>query len=142
MATYDLTVGSGFPYQGRRSFELEAVFDATVQNLVQNDVAKIIVVPANTVIQTVFWRVATVEGASRNFAIGDSSATNTWITTTTANSLAAGITATGTLDSKLYTAADYLSVLAVTSGGLTGCKLYVKALCWRVDDPTSLNVSL
>lgn len=139
MATYDLTVGSGVPALAEwREFIAEATFDASVQNLAQNDVAQLIAVPAKTLITGVFWEIETVEGASRNFAIGDGSDTDGYITTTTANSLATGAsglsltegtpnTVTGYSDGKYYSAADTIDVLAVTSGGLTACKLRVIA---------------
>lgn len=139
MATYDLTVGSGVPALAEwREFIAEATFDASVQNLAQNDVAQLIAVPAKTIITGVFWEIETVEGASRNFAIGDGSDTDGYITTTTANSLATGTsglsltegtpnTITGYSNGKYYSAADTIDVLAVTSGGLTACKLRVIA---------------
>lgn len=139
MATYDLTVGSGIPALAEwREFIAEATFDASVQNLAQNDVAQLIAVPAKTLITGVFWEIETVEGASRNFAIGDGSDTDGYITTTTANSLATGAsglsltegtpnTITGYSNGKYYSAADTIDVLAVTSGGLTACKLRVIA---------------
>lgn len=139
MATYDLTVGSGIPALAEwREFIAEATFNASVQNLAQNDVAQLIAVPAKTIITGVFWEIETVEGASRNFAIGDGSDTDGYITTTTANSLATGTsglsltegtpnTITGYSNGKYYSAADTIDVLAVTSGGLTACKLRVIA---------------
>lgn len=139
MATYDLTVGSGVPALAEwREFIAEATFDASVQNLAQNDVAQLIAVPAKTIITGVFWEIETVEGASRNFAIGDGDDTDGYITTTTANSLATGAsglsltegtpnTVTGYSNGKYYSAADTIDVLAVTSGGLTACKLRVIA---------------
>ena len=139
MATYDLTVGSGVPALADwREFIATATFDASVQNLAQNDVAQLIAVPAKTLITGVFWEIETVEGASRNFAIGDGSDTDGYITTTTANSLATGAsglsltegtpnTITGYSNGKYYSAADTIDVLAVTSGGLTACKLRVIA---------------
>ena len=116
----------------------ENVFDASKRNLVQNDVAAVLSIPAGTLIMGVHWEVETVEGASRNFAIGDGSDTNGFIETTDGNTLASGATAlalteaapdtvTGYSAGKYYSAADTLDVLAVTSGGLTALKLRVKA---------------
>lgn len=91
MSTYDLTVGAGIPALADwREFIATATFDATAQNLAQNDIAQLIKVPAKTLITGVFWEVETVEGASRNFAIGDGSDTDGYIASTTANSLASG----------------------------------------------------
>lgn len=106
--------------------------------LAQNDVVEALSIPAGTFVQGVQWEVETVEGASRNFAVGDGTTTNGWITTTTANSLASGCsllaltegtpnTVTGYSAGKYYSAADTIDLLAVTSGGLTTCKIRIKA---------------
>lgn len=141
MATYDLTVGGAVvPALAPSSFVLEAEFDATAQNLAQNDIAQLIDIPAKTRVDRVFWEVTVVEGAARNFALGDGSDTDGYITTTTANSLASGTsglaltegtpnTITGYSAGKYYDTADTLDLLAVTSGGLTTCTIKVKALC-------------
>lgn len=125
---------AGFP-----SFVVfENVFDASKRNLVQNDVAAVLNIPAGTLIMGVQWEVETEEGASRNFAIGDGDDTDGFVTTTTANTAASGATAlalteaapntvTGYSAGKYYSAADTIDVLAVTSGGLTTVKLRVKA---------------
>ena len=79
-----------------------------------------------------------VEGAARNFGIGDGSGTSSYITTQSANALAEFRTAlgltegtpntiTGYTNGKYYSAADTIDVLAVTSGGLTTCKLRICA---------------
>lgn len=111
--------------------------------LVQNDVVALLPIPAYTYIQAVFWRVAKVEGAARNFSLGDVGDATLWLGSTSANSLAAGVSTyvttitnvTGTADGKLYTANDALCLKAQTSGGLTTARIYVKALGWRVDYP-------
>lgn len=116
---------------------MEVVFDATKQNLAQNDIAQLVNIPAKTLVRRVFWEVETVEGGARNFAIGDGSDTDGFIATTSANSLASGIsglaltegtpnTITGYSGGKYYSAADTLDLLAVTSGGLTGAKIRIK----------------
>lgn len=115
------------------------VFDGSVSTLAQNDVATLINIPANTYVMKVFWEVETAEGAARNFALGDGADTDGYVTTTTANTLAAGSsdlaltegapnTVTGYSNGKFYSAADTLDLLAVTSGGLTTCKIRVSAL--------------
>lgn len=112
----------------------------------QNDVIEALSIPAGTLIQGVMWEVITVEGASRNFAIGDGDDTDGFITTTTANSAATGCSAlagavaggasdpasdplivTGYSAGKYYSAADTIDILAVTSGGLTTAKIKLKA---------------
>ena len=125
---------AGFP-----SFVVfENVFDASKRNLTQNDTAAVLDIPAGTLLLGVHWEVETVEGASRNFALGDGSDTDGFVTTTDGNTLASGTTTlalteatpntvTGYSAGKYYSAADTLDVLAVTSGGLTALKLRVKA---------------
>lgn len=126
---------------------LEGKFDATRRNLAQNDVAEIITIPANTWVIAVFWEVEVVEGASRNFAIGDGGNTSGFVPTTSANSLATGCyngssagavqaltegtpnTFTGYSFGRYYPSADTMDLLAVTSGGLTACRVAVKAVC-------------
>lgn len=104
----------------------------------QNDVIEALAIPAGTLIQGVMWEVETVEGAARNFAIGDGSNTAGFIASTSANSLASGCTAlaltegtpntvTGYYGGKYYDTADTIDILAVTSGGLTTAKIRVKA---------------
>lgn len=143
MATYDLTVGSAVPpaqIGAGRSFVMDATFTATSQALAQNDVAQLIDIPANTLVERVYWEVTTVEGAARNFKIGDGADDDGFITTTSANSLTSGVSAlnltegapntiTGYSAGKYYSAADTLDLTAVTAGGLTTCVVKVKAKC-------------
>lgn len=121
-------------------------FDATKRVLAQNDVIEILDIPAGTLITGVQWEVVTVEGAARNFAIGDGGDTDGFITTTSANTATSGCSAlagivlggagdpandplvvTGYSAGKYYSAADTLDLLAVTNGGLTTCKIKIKA---------------
>lgn len=141
MAIFDLTVSTGG--QGPQAFSdragfVERLFDATAQNLAQNDVAQLIHIPAKTLVLRVFWAVETVEGGARNFSLGDGGDTDGFVVSTTANTLASGVsglvltegapnTITGYSNGKYYSAADTLDLLAVTSGGLTGAKIRVKA---------------
>lgn len=115
------------------------VFDATEQNLDQNETVALIDIPAKSYVLKVFWEVQTVEGAARNFAIGDGDDPDGYIASTSGNSLASGAsnlalttgtpnTVTGYSNGKYYSAADQLDLLAVTSGGLTGIKIKVSAL--------------
>jgi hypothetical protein len=135
----DSTLGSGSNAAGFPAFTVfEGVFDATKRVLAQNDTIEVVDIPAGTLVLGVQWEVVTEEGASRNFAIGDGSDTDGYITTTTANTAASGATAltlgeatpntiTGYSSGKYYAAADTIDVLAVTSGGLTTCKIKIKA---------------
>lgn len=124
--------------------ESEVDFALAANTLAQNDVLEAIAVPANCLVSRIQWEVTRVEGAARNFAIGDGSTTNGYITSTTANSLASGcstfagtlggtgaagdpVTVTGYSSGKYYSTADTIDILAVTSGGLTTCKIKVKA---------------
>lgn len=138
---------TGASYPGFVTFD--GIFDATQRNLAQNDTAAVIAIPIGTIILGVSWEILVSEGASRNFAIGDAGATNSWVTTTSGNTTvgvkgASGTvgwsgpitvnTASGALSGntggKQYTAADNILVLAVTSGGLLNLKLRIKAFGW------------
>jgi hypothetical protein len=107
----------------------------------QNDVIEALRIPANTLIQGVNWEVEAVEGAARNFALGDGDDTDGFVPSTSANALAKGATAialtegtpnvvAGYSAGKFYSAADTIDILAVTSGGLTTAKIRVKAYGW------------
>lgn len=121
-------------------------FHRTV-GLAQNDIAQVVTIPAGTYIQAVHWSVETVEGAARNFSIGDGDNTTGWIGSTSANSVASGastfagtlggtgaaadpVVVTGYSAGKYYAAADTLDVIAQTSGGLTTAKIRIKAVGW------------
>lgn len=118
---------------------LEAIVDFSkilTAAVAQNEVVEAIPIAANTMVLGVRAEVLVVEGAARNFGIGDGSGTSSYITTQSANSLAEFHTAlalteatpntvTGYTAGKYYAAADTIDVLAVTSGGLTTCKIRV-----------------
>lgn len=144
MATLDHTVGNySYPYARglARVFAFQELFDPAAKGvLAQNDVAQLIKIPANTWVFGVRWQVTKVEGAARNFAIGDGANTSGWIASTSANALATGYsgpvaltegapnTVTGFSAGKFYSADDTLDVLAPTAGGLTTCQIKVAAL--------------
>ena len=144
MATFDQTVGGyAYPYHGAIApvTVIQMLFDPAVKGvLVQNDVAQLIKIPDNSWVFGVRWEVTKVEGAARNFGIGDGSGTSSFVATTTANSLATGFsgpvsltegvpnTVTGYSGGKFYSADDTIDVLAVTSGGLTTCQIKVAVL--------------
>jgi hypothetical protein len=143
MTTYAKTAraraNTGNPYVATQTF------DAALRNLAQNDIAELINVPAGSVVHWVRWEVQTVEGAARNFALGDGSSTSGFIATTSANSVANGCSAlaltegtpntvTGYSAGKYYGSADTIDLLAVTSGGLTAAKIRVSALITRLAD--------
>ena len=116
---------------------IEATFDATKRNLAQNDTADIAVIPKGTVIHTVHWEVLTVEGAARNFSLGNEDSATAYLATTSANSAtsgaAVGLTLTeatpNTVAAWYLTAEKKLRIAAVTSGGLVATKIRVKLLC-------------
>lgn len=135
---------AGFPSYA--VFENVIDFSKLATAAAQNDVVPALAIPANTLIQGVAWEVEGVEGASRNFAIGDGDDTDGFVASTSANTLAKGATAlagtvaggaadpandplvvTGYSAGKFYSAADTIDLLAVTSGGLTAAKIRVKA---------------
>ena len=120
---------------------LEAIVDfskITTALVAQNEVAEAIDIPANCRVNHVRAEVLTVEGAARNFAIGDGASTSGYITTQSANALAefhttlllteaAPNTVTGYTNGKYYATADTIDILAVTAGGLTTCRIKVSA---------------
>lgn len=142
MANFNLTRGgtAGYPdTSARKVYVIDSVFDATQQALAQNDVAQLINVPAGSFVQLVKYEVEAVEGAARNFSIGDGSDADGYITSTSANSVGAGVsslaltdgepnTVTGYTAGKYYAAADTIDLTAVTSGGLTAAIIRVKAV--------------
>lgn len=141
IVSYSGANAAGFP----APVVIEGFLDCTKTSaaMAQNDVAEVLTIPAGTFIQGVVWEVETVEGAARSFAVGDGSGTSGFVTTTSANSLASGCSAlaltegtpntvTGYSSGKYYAAADTIDVLAVTSGGLTGAKIRLKAFGWAM----------
>jgi hypothetical protein len=116
---------------------IEGTFDFTKRNLAQNDTIDIAVIPKGTVIHALQWEVLTVEGAARNFSVGNEDSATAYLTTTSANSatsgVAVGLTLTegtpNTAAAWYNTAEKKLRIAAVTSGGLTTAKIRVKALC-------------
>lgn len=140
MATFNLAIGGSTAYpaaDSRKTFVITKTFDATVQPLAQNDIAQLINIPANTWVSLVRWEVKTVEGAARNFSIGDGVNASGFIASTSGNTLAEGVsgpvsltegapnTVTGFSGGKYYPVADTLDLTAVTAGGLTACKIDV-----------------
>lgn len=143
MTTTNLTVGGTAKMpntKAGKTFVLENVIDFSINTMAQNDIAQLLNIPAKTLVQAVQWEVERVEGAARNFAIGDGADDDGFITTTTANTLASGCsgltlteatpnTVTGYSNGKYYSAADTIDLKAVTSGGLTTGKIRIKAVC-------------
>lgn len=143
MPTYDLTLG-GPAISGRESpfktVTKSVVVDFSKRVLIQNDVAQVIDIPADTFVRLVRWEVLKVEGAARNFSIGDGVNAAGYIASTSGNALAEGIsgpialtegvpnTITGFSGGKYYPVADTIDVTAVTLGGLTTCILKVTAV--------------
>lgn len=138
MTTYNLTKGgvAGIPVHGVNRVSVVSVeFDAGAQNLAQNDIAELINIPANVWVPLVRWAVTKVEGAERNFSIGDGDDAAGWIASTSGNALADGVsgpvaltegtpnTVTGFSGGKYYSVADTIDLTAVTAGGLTAMKL-------------------
>lgn len=142
MATFDNTPRAG--EQPGNPYVITQVFDAASQNLAQNDIAQLIDIPGKSWVDLVWWEVLTVEGAARNFALGDGDDDDGYETTTTGNSLASGVsgpvaltegtpnTVTAYTGGKYYATADTLDLKAVTSGGLTALKIKVSARVTRL----------
>lgn len=143
MAEFNLAVGGTTKLPATNTDRIsmvKKVFDATAQNLAQNDIANLINVPAETFVALVKYKITKVEGGARNFEIGDGTDPNGFITTTSGNALGSGVsgpvvltegtpnTVTGFSGGKYYSAADTIDLKAVTAGGLTGCKVEVTAM--------------
>lgn len=143
MATFDLTLG-GSAVAGRESpykiMVKSVIYDFSKRTLAQNDVAQVLDIPADTWVSLVRWEITKVEGAARNFSIGDGVNAAGFVASTSANTLAEGVsgpisltegapnTITGFSGGKYYSAADTLDVTAVTAGGLTTGILKVTAV--------------
>lgn len=125
-------------------YVLEAIVDfsstATTGLTTQNDVMEAIAIPANCRVNHVRCEVLTVEGAARNYAVGDGATPTGFIPSTTANTLgsthnvlagtlggtgaaADPVVITGYTSGKFYAVADTIDILAVSVSGLTACKL-------------------
>lgn len=141
IVSYSGSNAAGFP----APVVIEGFLDCTRTSapMAQNDVAEVVSIPAGTFIQGVVWEVEVVEGAARNFAVGDGANTSGFVPSTSANSIGSGCSAltltegtpntvTGYTAGKYYAAADTIDVLAVTAGGLTGAKIRLKAFGWTV----------
>lgn len=143
MATKTLSTASSVvhvtsPYK-MYVLESEIDFTNTSNTLAQNDIAELIAVPGNCYVQMVRWEVKTVEGAARNFSLGDGASATGYLASTSANAIAEGCSApvsltegapntvTGFSNGKYYPNADTIDLTAVTAGGLTTAKINVKA---------------
>lgn len=148
MTTLDLTLpSSSGSVSGRslkrspyKTYQLENTIDFSVaaNALAQNDVAQIIVLPGNCFVRQVRWEILVVEGAARNFSIGDGVTTDGYLLTTSGNTLAEGCIAPVLVEAtpntiagfgfgKYYASTDTIDVKALTSGGIVAMKLRVVA---------------
>lgn len=143
MATFTLTNGSSAVSSRESTYKTvvaSALVDFSKRTLAQNDIAEVISVPADTFVRLVRWEVTKVEGAARNFSVGDGASATGYVASTSGNTLAEGVsgpvaltegapnTVTGFSGGKYYSAADTIDVTAVTAGGLTTCILKVTAV--------------
>lgn len=113
----------------------------------QNDIAEVIDIRENTRVISVRYEVMTVEGAARNFGIGDGANDVGYIASANANAVGEGATLVAgyvnTSDAgvaqdalvlnppysagKYYSAADTIDIKALSPGGLVGAKIKVSA---------------
>lgn len=142
MSDQDLTSGVHVTYPPARAskqYVAEQVIDCTEKPLTQNDIAKMIDVPANSFVEKVHWAVETVEGSAVNFEIGDGADPDGYVAATSANSVESGIsdlaltegapnTVTGYTAGKLYKTADTIDLKAPDAGGLSAAKIRVRAI--------------
>lgn len=112
---------------------IEGYFDATKRNLAQNDTIDIADIPAGTLIHAVHWEVETVEGAARNFSVGNTGSATAYVASTSANTATSGVSLAlveAAPPTAVYVSADTkLRIAAVTAGGLTAAKIRVKVAC-------------
>lgn len=144
MANVNLAMSGGINdvvrFDGKFEWRLyEVVFDAAKHPIAQNEIANLIDIPAQTFVERVQWRVEKVEGGARSFALGDDADDDGYVVSTTANTLAEGVSQlaltegtpniiTGLSGGKYYSANDTLDLKAMTAGGLTACKIRVRAV--------------
>lgn len=123
----------------------EVVVDYTKADLsmLQNEVDNIIDIPANTYVAMVRAEVLVVEGAARNFDVGDGDNAAGYHSARSANAIAefcsapvsltegAPNTVTGFSNGKYYAAADTIDVRAPSAGGLAAAKIKFTALMFE-----------
>lgn len=142
---FNVTKGTGFPYSGGgQVFVLEGEYDSTKQPLAQNEVAQLINIPENTFVQKVFYKIATGQGASQTFELGDESDTDGYAAAVDAQTAGGWVASSFTLADgtpntvvgygagKLYTGADTIDLKALHAAGLTKAVIAVKVVCVRI----------
>jgi hypothetical protein len=127
-ATYTVALGGNTKLpatSGRKSYVLEQVFDAAVQNLAAGESVSLINIPAKTLVKDVVVVVETVEAANDAFGIGDSASATQFLSAVAANALAASKAAATT--DKYYPAANDIRLTGKADAATTALKVRVKA---------------
>ena len=144
------TTATGLPSYALTGFyELSSTWDFAANNAAANDSVQMLIIPPGTLVVNVGYDLVTRETtASACLNVGDSAATNTWVTHTSITNTAAAYTyvlgtavaTTGNAIAtngtplvltstfgKLYTASDYITIQPQTAA--VAAKVTVKALC-------------
>lgn len=140
MATFNLTKGGTTFVPGHQSspiVALEALLDfAKVNNgvgMVQNDVAQVINVPANTYILGVFVQATEVSANAGQVDVGDGVVANRYVDNFVTNALGDAFGTTYGTTSFFYTTADTIDVTQVAALTVVTGKLKVVALAVQFD---------
>lgn len=110
---------------GSQIVKQENYLDFSAINVVQNDVAKAITIPAGAIVLSVGVQTLTVEGADDLIQVGDSGSATQFIADIDPT-VASNLSISALTTAKYYASADYVA-LKPTAGALTAMKCYVFA---------------
>ena len=136
MATYDLTkTEAGWAYEampgGDPTFRLAKAIDFSKLNggagTAAGDVIKIIKIPANTIVQTVAYRVWKASANLASLDIGDATTATKFVTALDLTAIKDGVAA---LTPAFYTDEDYVALKQNTAATVITGILEVMVLCW------------
>jgi len=127
-ATYTVATGGNTKLpaaSGRKSYVLEQLFDAAVQNLAAGESVSLINIPAKHVVKDVVCVIETAEGANDTFGIGDSASATQFLTAVKAD--ATGATLAAATTAKYYAAADDIRLTGHDDAATNLLKVRIKA---------------
>lgn len=128
-ATVTNTVGDGYSFAGESSglsYVIHQTADfATYNSAASNDVQIICLIPSNTLVRKVWYKVQTVEGATLTFDIGDDNSTTQFVAAANGNALGEAVSADAS--ARLYTANGNLRV--TVNHAADAAKIQVAAEC-------------
>ena len=120
-ATYDVSQGTGIPWSEVAECEL----DCAAQNIGNGESAKVIHIPARTLLLGVAWEVETAEGATLAGGIGDSSGATVFGSAVDLNAATAGGAAASAVPKYYATAND---IRVTMTGAADACVVKIRAL--------------